>query len=232
MFFNFLYLLFSFTFALPLSFILGTKFARMIAKIWGKFLVFLSGSKIELVIKDKEDFEKTIKENAVVLVGNHQSYFDIPVLLAYFPKDIGFVAKKELEKVPFIGSWMKAIKCVFLDRSNPREGIKSIKDAVEKIKTGYSVVIFPEGTRSDDGEVGEFKKGSFKIATDSGVKILPISLKGTIDMHRKGENLVRKAKKVEIIVDKSIDPSQLEREEIKHLSETIRNIIINNYKNA
>jgi len=138
------------------------------------------------------------------------------------------VAKKEMETWPAIGGWMKKIQCVFLDRSNPRSGIKTMQEAVEKIKSGYSVVIFPEGTRSKTGEIGEFKKGSFKLASDSGVKIIPVSIKGTMDIMGKKSGKISKSI-VKVYVDEPVDPVKMEKDELKNLSEKVRTIIVENY---
>ena len=231
------YLIYSIFIPLPIVLIMSkvksekeaNDFAKEIARIWGRFFLWLSGSKVEVIYKDREAFD-AIKDQPVVLVANHQSNMDIPLVLGYFPIPVGFVAKKEMKTWPIMGLWMKKIGCVFLDRKNPREGIKSIKEAAENIRKGYSVVIFPEGTRSADGEIGEFKKGSFKLAIDTNVNIIPITIEGTIDVHRKGTFMVNKNPNVKIIVDKPIDISTFERAEKKELSEKVRKIIVDNYR--
>jgi 1-acyl-sn-glycerol-3-phosphate acyltransferase len=154
---------------------------------------------------------------------------DIPTILGYFPREVGFVAKKEMETWPFFGIWMRYGQCVFLDRKNPREGMKNMKEAVKKIQDGYSTVIFPEGTRSEDGSIGEFKKGSFKLASDPMVKIVPITVKGTFDIQRKGSLKMSRGKKVKLIVNKVVDPKLLSRDEIKKLNDTVRGIIEESY---
>lgn len=207
----------------------GIEKARNYGRIWGKYVIKRTGSSVEMIYKNREAIE-ALKDEPVVLVSNHQSHMDIPLLIGYFPKYLGFVAKKEMETWPIISIWMKRIQCVFLDRNNPREGIKSIQEAVEKIKNGYSVVIFPEGTRSKTGEIGEFKKGSFKLASDAKVKIIPVSIKGTIDILGKDKAKIRKGK-IKVYVDEPIDPNIMDREEQKGLSEKVRNIVVENYNN-
>lgn len=206
----------------------GIKVARKFAKIWGKHLIGITGCDVEIIMKDKNLKEK-IENETIVVISNHQSNFDIPLLLEYFPKDIGFVAKKEMEHWPILGVWMKSIQCVFLDRSNPREGIKSIKEAVKKIKNGYSIVIFPEGTRSNTGEIMEFKKGSFKLAIDSKVKLIPVTIKGTKDIQVKGSLKIQKAK-AKMIIDNPIEVKDLSREELKELNIKVKEIIEKNYR--
>lgn len=226
-----LFFIFSFIFLVPLVFFMGKekgiRFSRKLAKYWGKSIIDKTGSSVEFFYKNREIIE-SLKDEPVVIVSNHQSNMDIPVLLGYFPKDMGFVAKKEMETWPAIGGWMKKIQCVFLDRNNPRAGIKTMQEAVEKIKNGYSVVIFPEGTRSKTGEIGEFKKGSFKLASDSGVKIIPVSIKGTMEIMGKESGKIVKSS-VKVFVDEPIDPLKLEKEELKSLNEKVRNVIVENY---
>ncbi len=226
-----LYFIVSILFHMPIILMMdkkkGIEKARNYGRIWGKYVIKRTGSSVEMNYKNLEAIE-ALKDEPVVLVSNHQSHMDIPMLIGYFPKYLGFVAKKEMETWPVISMWMKRIQCVFLDRKNPREGIKSIQEAVEKIKNGYSVVIFPEGTRSKTGEIGEFKKGSFKLASDAKVKIIPVSIKGTIDVMGRDKALIKKGS-IKVYVDEPVDPNIMDREEQKALSETIRNIIVENY---
>lgn len=202
--------------------------SKKIIKYASKFLVFLTGSKVETILKDDKIFEN-IKDEPVVLISNHQSHMDTPFLIANLEKDFGFIAKKEMEKWPIISSWMQKIQCIFIDRSSAREGLKSIKSGAEKIKQGYSVAIFPEGTRSKTGEIKEFKKGSLKLAAYSGAKILPVTIKGTIDVMRSGELKIRKSKQIKLIVDNVIDTKQLDDGKRKALSQYVWNTIVDNY---
>ncbi len=209
----------------------GGRSAQWTAKKWGRFLMWAAGAKVDVVYNDEGTYSQLKDEEPIVIVGNHQSNMDIPAILGYFPREVGFVAKKEMESWPFFGVWMKYGQCVFLDRKNPREGMKNMKDAVKKIQEGFSIVIFPEGTRSEDGSIGEFKKGSFKLASDPMVKIVPVTLKGTFDIQRKGSLRINRGKKVKLIINKVIDPKTLPREEVKKLNETVRDAIREAYKN-
>ena len=122
--------------------------------------------------------------------------------------------------------------CIFLDRKNARQGMKDMKNAMDKIKKGYSYVIFPEGARTPDGEVKDFKKGSFRLATETGAKILPVTISGTYNVQRKGSLKVTATKNVNIIVDEPVDLSKLTRQEIKDLDNKVRDIIIRNLKES
>jgi len=189
------------------------------------------GMKLEVIYKNKKLVDEADKTKGIIYVCNHQSNLDIPAIIRGIENnDVGFVAKKEMKSWPFYGLWMKKMKCVFLDRKNPREGIKDIKEAVEIIKQGYPTLIFPEGERSLTGEIGSFKKGSFKLALDTKGIIIPLTIKGTFDIQKKGESTMRRGKNVKLFIDNPIHVDQLTREELKELDKVVRDIIAKNYE--
>lgn len=114
-----------------------------------------------------------------VIVANHQSYFDIFLIYGWLGVDIKWVMKKELAKIPGLGFGSKKVGHIFLDRSNSRVAMESLNEAKKKLTGGTSVVIFPEGTRSKTGQIGNFKRGAFKLALDLNLPILPVTLNGT-----------------------------------------------------
>ena len=116
---------------------------------------------------------------AAVYVGNHQGYFDIPLVLGYLGGAKGLVAKKEIQKLPLIRSWMIELGCVFIDRDNPRASMNALNKAAEHVQAGYPMVVFPEGTRSKTGDMGEFKAGAFKVAQKNSVPVIPFFIEGT-----------------------------------------------------
>ncbi len=123
--------------------------------------------------------EHLVKDEPYVFVANHQSYLDIPTLFRAVPHNLHFVAKKEIKWVPFIGWYMMATGMIFIDRSNRMKAIVSLDKAGQLIKNGKDVLLFPEGTRSKTGEVGEFKKGPFMLAAKADIRIVPIHISGT-----------------------------------------------------
>lgn len=143
---------------------------------WAQYVVRLTGKKTQVQVTGQENLPQN---RAVLFVANHQSNLDIPVLLGYVEKPMAFVAKKELLRIPFLSGWMKLMQCVFLDRKNIRQSVKDMEEAVEKIKDGYSLLIFPEGHRSKSDSHGTFKAGSFKLAFKTGVPIVPVTVNGT-----------------------------------------------------
>ena len=129
----------------------------------------------EITVIGKENMPK----EAALYVGNHRSYFDILILYVQCENLTGFVAKDAIEKVPSLRVWMRYLYCLFLNRSDAREGLKTILTAIEYVKKGISICIFPEGTRSKTGEMASLKAGSFKMATRAKAKVVPVVLKNT-----------------------------------------------------
>ena len=221
-----------------LLFVKGEKAYRFVCKVgknWGKNLVWASGSKVKVIYKNNcEEEIKKIKETkeAVILISNHQSNVDIPVLLGYLPLDFSFVAKKEMKKWPLIGRWMRRFDCIFLDRTNPRQGMKDMKEAIAKVRNGHSYVIFPEGSRSEDGEVGEFKKGSFKLALEPKVKILPVTIDGTFFIMNKNNFFVNRGKTVKLKISKTINLKEIERYRHVNINDFVKKIISENLKSV
>ncbi|MDR2939523.1 MAG: 1-acyl-sn-glycerol-3-phosphate acyltransferase, partial [Clostridiales bacterium] len=119
------------------------------------------------------------KDRAVLFVSNHQSNVDVAIFLAAIEKDKGYIAKEELIKVPLLSHWMKNINCVFMDRSDLRKSAKAIFEGVNILKNGYSLVIFPEGTRSKSSTMLPFKQASLKTATKAKVPIIPVTIDGS-----------------------------------------------------
>lgn len=194
------------------------EYLHKVTSIWGQHMVKLTGSKVEV-----EGLEN-IPEETVLFVSNHQGNFDIPTLLGFVPKLKGFVAKKELKKIPMISLWMKWLKCLFMDRQDPRQSLKTILMGIEYLKNGHSMVIFPEGTRSKGGPVGEFKKGSFKLAVKAGVPIVPITINGTYKLLEE-TGRIRKSS-VHIKIHPPIETKGYNPRVDEDLAVRVRNIII------
>ena len=208
----------------------AVKLAREKLKWLSKLVLKSLGVRLRVVYKNRKNINQLEREKGIIYVCNHQSNLDIPVIVSALHMDVGFVAKKEMKSWPFFNIWMRKSKCVFLNRENPREGIKDIKEAVKVIKEGYPIVIFPEGERTLDGEILRFKKGSFKLATETNGIIIPLTLKGTFDIQKRGEWKMKRNQLVTVVVDEPIYVSSLSKEELKDLSTTVREIIENNYR--
>lgn len=151
-----------------------------IARLWARIYLTISG--IKVFIKGIEN----IPEPPCIFMCNHQSALDIYSLLARMPLSFRWVAKRQLFSIPFLGWAMKKAGYISLDRENPREAIKAINIAAEKIKAGTSLIIFPEGTRSINGKLLPFKKGVFSLAVRAAVPVVPLGIKGSSILQPKG----------------------------------------------
>ncbi|MGL4876248.1 MAG: lysophospholipid acyltransferase family protein [Clostridium sp.] len=199
------------------------KFNKSIYKIsstWARLMMRLSGANVQIYGQEKLDENETY-----LYVSNHQSNFDIPLLMSAIKGPKGFIAKKELENIPFLSFWMKKMHCVFMDRSNVRKSAEAIVQGIQFLKAGQSMVIFPEGTRSKGGPVKEFKAGSFKLALKSKVKIVPVTINGSYKLlDANGGKIV--ASDVQVYLHTPIDVTNLSKEEITDLHTTVRDIVV------
>lgn len=162
--------------------------------------------------------ENIPKDQSVLFIGNHSSFFDVILTYPLMERRTGYISKKEFEKVPLLPIWMKRLYCLFLDRSTPKEGLKTILKAIDYIKEGISIFVFPEGTRSKDGTLGEFKAGAFKISTKTNCPIIPVAITGTRDVFEGHFPWVKKAP-VQITFGEAILPDALSLEDKKHISD-------------
>ena len=147
---------------------------HIISKIFSKGVLLIAG--VKLVISGRELLDK--KEN-YIFISNHQSYFDIPVLMQTIPNNLRFIYRKSLSQIPIFGWAMYLSGYIPINRENARAATKSLRKATDKIKKGISVVIFPEGTRSTENKLGEFKRGMFVIAEEAKVKLVPVTIDGS-----------------------------------------------------
>jgi len=159
---------------------------HLVARAWARSILWASRVKVEIKGMDNLPLDKPC-----ILMPIHQSNFDIPVLLGRLPIQFRWLAKAELFKIPIFGRGMRGCGYISIDRSNRKSAFKSLSDAAQRIRDGASVLIFPEGTRSRDGEIGPFKKGGFVLTVDAGVPIVPIIIYGTRTIMPKGRLLLK-----------------------------------------
>ena len=170
--------------------------------------------------------ENLPEEGPCVYVSNHQSYADILVLLNVIKHQTGFIAKEELASIPVFSKWILRIGSLFILRGDARESLKTISEGVDMIKDGYSLVIFPEGTRSRGGQMGEFKPGSLKLATKAKTVVVPLTINGSYKMYAEPGQITKNVT-IEITVHKPVDTSQMDRKELAGLSEVLEETIKN-----
>lgn len=196
--------------------------AHAIARKWAQKGLAMNGSSISV-----SGLDLVPQFGGVLFVANHQSNFDIPILIGHVPRDKGFIAKLELLKIPTLRRWMIYLGCIFIDRKDTRQSLKAINDAAERLKAGHSLVIFPEGTRSADGTIGPFRAGSLRLALKAEVPIVPVTISGSMNIMPKGSSLIRAAK-VKVVISPPLNKEDIEGMDSAEIAEKVRNSIISN----
>lgn len=188
-----------------------------------RLLLKLSGVKVTV-----KGLENIPEDQAVLYVGNHRSYFDILVGYTTVPNLMGFVAKKEMLRYPLLRSWMVNVNCLFLDRQDIKAGLKTILEGIEKVKSGISMWIFPEGTRNrneSELDLMQFKEGSLKIAEKTGCPVVPVAMTRTADIFEKHTPAI-KPTNVTVYYGKPFYIKELEPEQKKHAGAYTRDVLI------
>ena len=189
-----------------------------------RVVLFISGVKITVIGE-----ENVPKDQALLYIGNHRSFYDIITTYVRVPRPTGYIAKKELLKVPLLSIWMKYLHCLFLDREDIRQGLQIILTAIDKINSGISIFVFPEGTRNKvEGTFLPFHEGCFKIATKTGCPIVPVTLYNTSAIF---EDHLPKIKKANIVIHYGTPfyAKDLSREDQKRLGAYTQEIIASTY---
>ena len=198
---------------------LGQPFAKYVA-FWPIFL--LSGGRLRV-----EGRENLPKGTPVLFAGNHRSMYDILAGYMAIPAQhsTSFVSKYEIRNTPFLSWWMRVLNCKFLNRNNPKEGLRTIQSAIADVKEGFSMFIMPEGTRNRGEGVLPFKPGSLKIAERSGCPVVPIAMIGTAEMLEQHFPKIR-GSKVTVIIGEPIATADLTRDEKINLPNVVRERIV------
>lgn len=188
---------------------------------WGfRVILWIAGTKVTAIGKEN------MPDEAALYVGNHRSFFDILIMYVQCKDLTGFVAKDSLGKIPSLRVWMRYAYCLFLDRKDIKQGMMTILQAIEYVKQGVSIGIFPEGTRNDGEELSmlPFKEGSFKIALKTGCPIVPVAINNSAEIF---ENHFPKLKKTHVVIEygKPIYPKDLSRDEQKVIGAKCQTII-------
>ena len=183
-------------------------------------ILWLTGTKVDVIGR-----ENIPDDRPVLYVGNHRSYFDIVIGYQLVKGETGFVAKKEMKKIWLLSHWMKNLHCLFLDRENIKEGLKTILTGIDYVKKGISIWIFPEGTRNKGAGMMEFKEGSMKIAEKTGCPIIPVAMTGTAEIFEKHIPFVRRSH-VTVTFGEPIEIRSLDKEQKKFLGAYTRQKIL------
>ncbi len=194
-----------------------------VARLWARMLLLLGDTKVKVIGPENILFGKP-----QIFMANHQSDFDILIALAHIPVQFRWIAKKELFAIPIFGAAMRSAGYIEIDRSNREKAIRSIDEAALRIRSGKSVMTFPEGTRSRDGHIKAFKQGAFHLAIQSGVPIIPVTIIGSGRIMPK-RSLRIKPGQIKMIIGKPIDVKNFTIDKRHELIEIVRNEIILNY---
>jgi len=194
-----------------------------VASLWAHILLFLSNTKVKVIGEDNLLYGKP-----QILMANHQSDFDILITLAHIPLQFRWIAKKELFAIPIFGAAMRSAGYIEIDRSNREKALQSIDEAALRIRRGKSVMTFPEGTRSRDGEIKALKQGAFHLAIQSDVPIVPVTIIGSGRIMPKRSLRIRPGQ-IKLIIGKPIKVTPYDIEKRHELIENVRNEIIKTY---
>ena len=193
-----------------------------IGKFWSLLNIYLSGTKLSIKGREKIDRNRTY-----IVMSNHQSLFDVWALIGKIPLQLRWIVKSEIKKIPFFGLALERMGHIYIDRSKGKGTLANLDVAVQKIKAGTSVVIFPEGTRSIDGNLQKFLNGGAILAIKSGVPILPITVNGGRFVLPKN-TLGLMPGKIEIIVGDVIDPKPFSESQKDELMAAVKTTIEKN----
>lgn len=195
------------------------EYVHKVASNWATSQVKMSGAMVK--VYGEENIPADIP---VLFVSNHQGNFDIALFMSFINKPKGYISKIEMMKIPVLRTWMEYMHCVFMERGNLRKAAEAISEGIKILKSGYSLVLFPEGTRSKGDSMNEFKAGGFKLATKSKVPIVPVTIKGSYRLMEQNNSKIVPAE-VEMYIHPMIETSGLTREEETELLERVKAVI-------
>ena len=192
-------------------------FGHRCARAWSRLILWTTGVRVRV-----EGLERLDPTRSYVFAANHQSIYDIPIVFASLPFQLRIIAKASLGRIPFLGWHLQRTGHVLVDRS--KAGAGTVKKMARLVAKGHSLIVFPEGTRSTDGAVATFKGGSFVIALDAGLPIVPISIVGSRHVMLKGE-LTVKSGTVSLVVHDPIDTAGRQRDAARAVAASVRDVV-------
>jgi len=200
-----------------ISLLISPRIANLyVAVPWCHIIAFFAPVRV-----DVEGMEHVDRDQSYVVVANHQSQFDIPVIYGFCGLDLRWVMKAELGKVPFVAQGCRAIGHIFVNRSDPDQARTAINQAIGRLKSGTGILFFAEGTRSRSGKLLAFKKGAFRVAIDQQLPILPMTVVGTRDV-LPADSLRIRPGRVRLIIHPPISTEGLKLADLRRLSDQVR----------
>ena len=201
----------------------NAEFVHKVQQFWSRSFFWLMFIPVSV---DGE--EHIVKGQSYVFVANHQSMFDVWLVYGWLPVIFKWLMKAELRHVPFVGIGCKAAGHIFVDRRNAKAAMESLKEVGKQLVNGVCTVIFPEGTRSKNGEIGRFNRGAFQIAWELGLPVIPLSLDGCFEVLPKGKPFVHRHP-VHMHIGEAIDLKQYA--DSNEAIEAVRNAVISGITN-
>lgn len=192
-------------------------FGHSCARAWSRLILWTTGVRVRL-----EGLERLDPSRSYVFAANHQSIYDIPIVFASLPYQLRIIAKESLGRIPFMGWHLQRTGHVLVDRS--KAGAGTVKKMARLVAKGHSLIVFPEGTRSVDGAIAPFKGGSFVIAMQAGLPVVPLTIVGSRGVMLKGELMVRPGD-VTLVVHDPIETAGVPREEVREFAAAVRDVV-------
>ena len=189
-------------------------FAHRCARAWSRLILATSGVRVQV-----RGLERLDPDRSYVFAANHQSIYDIPIVFSALPYQLRIVAKESLGRIPFMGWHLHRAGHLLVDRKNP--GADIVQKMARLVREGSSLIVFPEGTRSLDGSLGRFKKGSFLVALGAKLPVVPVTIEGSRHVMQKGRLMVRPGQ-VLLTVHDAVPTEGVRREEVAALAEQVR----------
>jgi 1-acyl-sn-glycerol-3-phosphate acyltransferase len=189
-----------------------------------RVLFHLTGSSVSIT-----GSENLPEQGAVLFVSNHQGHFDSLIIHGFISRPKGFISIVEILRIPIIRSWMRQIRCVFLDRKDARQSSECINQAIEELKSGHSMVVFPEGKLNDGKITDEFNRGWLRLATRSGVPIIPVSISGSYKILARDGSRVRAAR-IECVISPPQFVDKIKKTDENLFISNLRAVILSNVK--
>ena len=193
---------------------------RLVGSVWGPGMMLLTGTRLSVVGRERLNLKQPS-----IYVSNHVSFLDIPAIASAVRTPLYFVAKKELKKMPIIGWFIWAVGMIFIDRSNREKAYASLTKAGELVRGGKDVITFPEGTRSKDATLKKFRKGSFHLAREAGVPIVPLYVHGTHLIWPTGTTKIRPGK-LTVHIGEPIAPELFEGQSLDEMADMARKAVL------
>jgi 1-acyl-sn-glycerol-3-phosphate acyltransferase len=194
------------------------RYTNAMSSFYARQMLFVGGAKVKI-----HGLQNLPASNRLCFVSNHQGLADIPLIVGFIPKTIGFIAKKELGRVPFLNVWMRAMHCLLIDRKNIRQSLTIIERGSLQIQQGHPMVIFPEGTRSRSRRMGTFKPGAFKLVIGANAIAVPLTIDGTYKIVEATGKITPVT--VQLTIHSPVDVSTLSEEQKKTLHSDFAQII-------